>query len=236
MQAITRTPPSLLVITGMAREVRLASGPGVETIASGGDTAGLRARLAARAGNVPHLVLSFGIAGGLEPGLEPGAVIIATGIRDQAGSWPADARLFARLAKLLRRGGAAVSAAELAGVDQPVLGAHAKSALRGQTGAAAVDMESHIAAAFAAERGIPFAAVRAVCDPAERSLPPWIGAALRPDGGTDLPAIARHLLAQPADLAQLIRLARDANAAFASLRRCRDLLGIGRGGADLVEL
>ena len=126
--------------------------------------------------------------------------------------------------------------ADLAGVDAAVLTVDGKAALHARTGAVAVDMESHVAAAYAAEHGIPFAAIRAVCDPAERSLPPWIGAALRPDGGTDIPAILRHLLAQPADIAQLIRLARDANAAFGSLRRCRDLLGIGRGGADLVEL
>ena len=45
-----------------------------------------------------------------------------------------------------------------------------KAALRSETGAAAVDMESHIAAAYAAEAGLPFAALRVISDPATRAL------------------------------------------------------------------
>jgi len=36
---------------------------------------------------------------------------------------------------------------------------------------AAVDMESHIAAAYAAEVGLPFAALRVISDPASRAPP-----------------------------------------------------------------
>ena len=58
----------------------------------------------------------------------------------------------------------------LAGVEQVVAARACKAALRSETGAAAVDMESHIAAAYAAEAGLPFAALRVISDPATRAL------------------------------------------------------------------
>ena len=59
----------------------------------------------------------------------------------------------------------------LAGVEEVVVAQACKAALRSETGAAAVDMESHIAAAYAAEAGLPFAALRVISDPASRALP-----------------------------------------------------------------
>src|SRR4029078_12737416 len=72
--------------------------------------------------------------------------------------------------------------ADLAGVDHAVVSPLEKQALRSATGALAVDMESHVAAAFASRHRFPFAAVRVVCDPAHRALPSLIATALRPDG------------------------------------------------------
>ena len=61
-----------------------------------------------------------------------------------------------------------------------------KAALHSETGASAVDMESHIAAAYAAEAGLPFAAVRVISDPAHRALPALARAAIKPNGQIDL--------------------------------------------------
>src|SRR5256885_9970689 len=58
-----------------------------------------------------------------------------------------------------------------AGVEQVIAARACKAALRLETGAAAVDMESHIAAAYAAEFELPFAALRVISDPASRALP-----------------------------------------------------------------
>jgi adenosylhomocysteine nucleosidase len=219
----------------MSREVRLVAGPGVVTLASGGDPKRLRAGLQAR-NDHPSLVLSFGLAGGLDPALQPGDVVVGSGVRCGPETWQIEGKAAERLADRLRGGGVPARLAEIAGSDLPLTDAAAKAELHEATDAVAVDMESHIAAAYAAEHGLPFLVLRAVCDPAERSLPPLVASALRPDGGTDVPAILRSLARRPSQLPQLVQLARDANAAFAALRRCRDLLGIGRGGADLVEL
>jgi hypothetical protein len=109
----------------------------------------------------------------------------------------------------------------LAAVAAPVVGRAQKEALHGATGALAVDMESHLAAEQARLRGLPFAACRAVVDPAWRTLPPAATAGLRDDGTTALAPILRELARDPAQLPAMIRLAFDARAARASLVAAR---------------
>jgi adenosylhomocysteine nucleosidase len=102
-----------------------------------------------------------------------------------------------------------------------------KAALNRQSGAIAVDLESHLVAEAAAAAGLPFAALRAVADPAERALPP---AALIGLDATGHPALGRILLSlarQPAQLPALLRLARDTRRALATLRRAGTALGDG---------
>jgi nucleoside phosphorylase len=57
-----------------------------------------------------------------------------------------------------------------------------KRALRAETGALAVDMESHVAARVAARRGLPFAVVRVISDSADEALPPAAQIGMKPDG------------------------------------------------------
>ena len=59
-----------------------------------------------------------------------------------------------------------------------------KRALYLETGALAVDMESHIVARIGAARGLPVAAIRVITDPARRALPQAALAAVRPNGTT----------------------------------------------------
>jgi adenosylhomocysteine nucleosidase len=113
----------------------------------------------------------------------------------------------------------------VAGVDAPVLDRAAKAELRSTTEAIAVDMESHVAAKFAAKRGLPFAIVRVVSDPAGRALPRLAATAIKPDGGVDLAHVLRELGREPGQIGDLIQAGLDARAAFASLRRCGRLLG-----------
>jgi hypothetical protein len=140
------------------------------------------------------------------------------------------------LAASLAAGTERVHRGDIAGVDRPVLSRFAKARLHRDTGALVVDMESHVAADFAARHGLHFAALRIVCDPAARSLPRTVARAMKPDGGIDALALIGDLIRNPAELATLSRLAGEARKSFRALGRCRDLLGIGRGAPDLVEL
>jgi nucleoside phosphorylase len=123
----------------------------------------------------------------------------------------------------------------IAGVDYAVATTEAKRRMHAETGAAAVDMESHIVARLAAAHGLNFAAVRVVIDPAHRAVPGAALAGMRPDGGTSITAVLRELIASPSQLTGLLRLAYDGYAARRALLRTRRLLGPGFGLLGLGE-
>jgi hopanoid-associated phosphorylase len=233
--AVPQDPP-ILVVTGLAAEARLAAGPGVSTLLAGGNPTRLRSLLNARVKPECRAVVSVGIAGGLDPSLSPGDVIVATGVMAPDRRYVASASIALRLAARLSNHPKRVIMADIAGADHAVLLPSDKRSFLNTTGARTVDMESHVAAAFAAQHRLPFAAVRVVCDPAHRALPELIGTALRPDGEVSLSNVFRSIWQRPAQLLALPRLARDAAEGFRALRGCRELLGHGFGMHDCGEL
>jgi adenosylhomocysteine nucleosidase len=225
----------VLAVTGLAMEARIAAGPGVEVVCSGGDPARLR-------GLLEHLtparycaVISFGISGALDPALRPGDVVVATQIRSDTDTVLLAPALTHALKDRLEDFGRTATCAPVASAEAPVIRAVTKAALREQTGAAAVDTESHVAARFAADADVPVCAVRVISDPAERSLPALAARALRPDGRVNLPAVCDSLAHDPRQILLMIRAGLDARRAFAALRRVRGLLqlGLGFGGVQL---
>jgi adenosylhomocysteine nucleosidase len=227
--------PPVLIVTGLAREMKLASGPGVASVTSGGSTQRLRELLEARMVPGCRAVLSFGIAGGLDPEMATGNVVVATGVVADGMRWPAHRAITDLLATTLRIGGVNARLADIAGVDAPLFDRDAKAAVRSETGAVAADMESHVASEFAARHGLAFAALRIICDPAASSLPAVVADALRPNGGVDHFAVLAGLLRQPNQAATLTRLAGEARMSFRVLGHCRDILGIKVGFPRLVE-
>jgi hypothetical protein len=113
----------------------------------------------------------------------------------------------------------------LAGVEEVVVGQLGKAVLRATTGADAVDMESHIAARYAEDNGLPFAAVRVISDPAHRALPALTMSAIRPDGNVDMWKVMRGIARDPRSIPHLISTGRDFSRALRSLRGCRGALG-----------
>jgi adenosylhomocysteine nucleosidase len=225
----------VLVATGLALEARIAADPDVVTVCSGGDPSRLRSLLAATTPRTVHAVISFGLAGGVDPALRAGDVVIATDVVSGAARWPTDERVTLALAARLTEGRTLPRLGRMAGSDAVVSAPAAKSSLYA-TGAAAVDMESHVAAEFAATHGLPFGVVRVICDPAGRTLPPLAQHALGAQGHVSLAAIFRSLVRDPSQIGALIGLGRDFATAAAALRRSRRLLGPRFGLADAGDL
>jgi hopanoid-associated phosphorylase len=225
-----------LVITGLAQESRIAAGPGVShVVCSGSDPDRLRNQLSDLDPTGLRAVISFGIAGGLDPLLEPGDVVVATAVIAEERAWKVPATVVSAMADRVRASGIAVTQGSLVGVDEPILLPTAKAAVHRETDAIAVDMESHIGAAYAADNKLPFAAIRVISDPAVRALPPLAKKALKPDGRVDFGAVLTGIARAPSEISTLIRAGGDAGRAFAGLRRCRRFLDFGLcfGLADL---
>jgi adenosylhomocysteine nucleosidase len=217
----------VLVVTGAAFEARIAAGDDVSVLCSGGDPSRLRSLLDALDPDDFHAVISFGLAGGLDPALRPGDFIVASHVTANAETWHAAFTLTGALASAVHANRTTLQS--LAGVDAPVMDPAGKAALRASTGASAVDMESHIAARFANEKKLPWGALRVICDPAQRGLPPLALKALKPDGGISMAAVLKSLASNPSQIPALIALGRDTAIAVDALRRARRLLGPGFG-------
>lgn len=214
-------PRPVLIVTGLVQEAKIAAGPGMTVICSSSDPVQLRALLAGFDPSTVRGVISFGVAGGLDPQLKSGAVVIATEVMAGDRRWPAAEALSEELIAGAGVGRQRVFRGGLVGVEKVVTGQAGKAALRSETGAAAVDMESHIAAAYAAEAGLPFAALRVVSDPAGRALPELATTAIKPNGDIDLGKVLRGIARNPLTIRALVSTGRDFNRALRSLRDCR---------------
>jgi adenosylhomocysteine nucleosidase len=217
-------PRPVLIVTGLVQEARIAAGPGMAVICSSSDPRQLRALLATLDPASFRGVISFGVAGGLDPTLKSGDIVVATEVLAGDARWLAELPLneeqIASVALKRRR----VVRGGLAGVEKVIAARAGKAALWSATGAAAVDMESHIAAAYASEMGLPFAALRVISDPASRALPAIAMSAIKPNGDIDLRKVLRGVARNPLSLRALVSTGIDFNRALRSLRGCRSFL------------
>jgi hopanoid-associated phosphorylase len=218
---------------GLTREAKIIGRPGVRTICGGGLSAKLETQIEeAIAEQRPFGVISTGIAGALDPKLKLGDCIIpdaivADGERfDTHPAWTA----------ALRASHPDAMGGALYGSEVIVMGGEEKRRINRELGAAAVDMESHVAARVAARHGLPFAVMRVVSDTTERDLAPAFFVCMRPDGGIDYTAMRRSILKNPAQIPSLIRTGIEVEGAFRALLRRHDLLGPGIGCPDFREL
>lgn len=190
------------IVVGLEAEARIARDFEVPVEVGGGRAEGAAAacsRLIAR--GVSGLV-SFGLAGGLDPALTPGTVLVPTAVLLEAEQWDADAAMLRRL------GGP--TPGTLYGGGEVVASVQAKAALHARTGAVAVDLESAAVARTAQRHGLPFAVLRAVCDGAARDLPRAALVALDGAGRIGIWRTALAALSRPGQLPDLIRLGGDA--------------------------
>lgn len=207
----------LIVTVGMQAEAALLP-PGTQVVVSGADPERLAALLAQR-GQGATAVLSFGIAGGLDPALQPGDLVVATRIRALTGAWAADMAWAAWLAR-----STAARLGVLAGTATAAADPNAKKALRAMTDALAVDMESQVAAAFAAQHGLPFAALRAVADTAAEALPRAALVGLTPEGRPAPLRVLAALARNPREIGPLKQVAARSRTALAALGHAVHLL------------
>lgn len=168
-----------------------------------------------------HALLSWGVAGGLSPALAPGDLLLPERVLSEDGRWTTDPELRARLRHVL--GGHALEGGDLFCSRAPVATVGGKNALAAR-GMLAVDMESAAVATVAQRVGVPFVAVKAICDPATREIPAAALRLLGHDGSLRWRAVPSLLREGPRTWRDLNMLREDLAAARGSLWRAARVL------------
>jgi adenosylhomocysteine nucleosidase len=162
-------------------------------------------------------LMTFGMAGGLDPALAAGTVFLPAELISAAGA------RFATCRSWRQRIGASISPPRAWREGRLLVSDHAietlaeKAAAFRETGAAAVDMESLAVAAVAAGRKLPFVAVRVIVDTAADMLPGAVVAASRA-GRVRIGRLIAGLALAPGEIGALVRLAARYRTAKRSLR------------------
>lgn len=206
----------LAFIVGLQAEARIVRPLSRKVFVGGGTPRGAtQAAKRALASGATALV-SFGLAGGLSPELAAGTIIIPGAVLFHGRHLATDPDLSAAL------GGVTIRAL-LAG-DAIVASVAGKAERWHGTGAEAVDLESGAVAEAARQANVPYAVLRAICDPATRALPPAAVGGLNTGGGIGLLRIGASLLTSPGQIGGLLALSRDAGMARRALMgRVREL-------------
>lgn len=199
----------VVAVVGLRREAAVLRGLEVVTVAGGGAPERLARELAEAARGAVGIV-SFGMAGALDPALRIGDWVIG----ERVGARECDPRWVAALSRRLP--GARIGPVHADGrlIADPA----EKAQLHRRSGCLVADMESDIAAAVAAQAGVLFAVLRCVSDDAATALPPAIAVAMKPDGGLALGAVLGSILGSPGQLPHLVRTVAGFNRAYAALK------------------
>jgi len=145
----------------------------------------------------PALVLTCGLAGGLDPALTLNTVLFET----------ADAALAARL------NSAGLRAARFHCASRMAVTAAEKAALRRDTGADAVEMESDFIHGLCRQHGVRCATVRVISDTATENLPMDFNALTTPEMKMDFGKLALAVAKSPGRIPSLLRLQRQTTVA-----------------------
>ena len=211
---------TLAIIVGMKSEAALL--PCAAMVAcAGGVTARAEALAKAFVAQGATALVSFGIAGGLDPALAPGDLVIGSGVETPEGVVDCDSAWAGRLLAVLGKArsglvhGSPIAAATV----------EHKRGLFQRHGALVVDMESGGVARAAKAAGLPLCVIRAVADPADRALPVAALAGLDEQGNARPWPVIKGLLRRPGDLPGLIRVGLDSQRALSALRDLVQIVG-----------
>jgi adenosylhomocysteine nucleosidase len=216
------------VVVGMKLEAWIAQQPGIRVVCGANSPmlAGLFA--CPKSGQDCCGLISFGVAGGLAPNLRPGTWIVGSEILYGGSRFathePWSKHMLARMPDAVY--------GTIAGVSEPIAQPGDKAALHIETGAVAVDMESHIVATVAGAHGLPMVAIRVIIDPAEHALPRAAVVSLGSNSVVDITALMCLAIECPAEFPGLLKTALYALRAGIALVRGRRILRshIGRAG------
>jgi adenosylhomocysteine nucleosidase len=186
------------------------------TISGIGEFAATRAALKLIEAGAQALV-SFGLAGGLDPTLSAGTIFLPTAVKGAHQQvLPTSNHWRERVVQALACS-APIVVGTLLSSPQAITDVRDKAQVFRTTGAAAVDMESVAVASVAASRAVPFLAVKVIVDTAGDTLPPALVAATD-SGHLRVWRLIHWLVRAPTNIVIVVRLARRYQIAIRALR------------------
>jgi len=188
--------------------------------------------------DISDLLISFGISGGLHPALKTGDLVLA----DQVLAWDhalpelsptqvmpvsfrADAGLIDYIAEKFQENAIHFYRGPILCSPKPISTAASKLSTHRLTGALAVDMESRAICEVAAEAGLPFFCLRAICDPANQTVADTLLAMVDEQGNPRIGHLLAHLVRRPWLLRDMIRMASQFRQALVALETAWLLVG-----------
>jgi adenosylhomocysteine nucleosidase len=154
-------------------------------------------------------LLSWGLAGGLDPSLEAGALVLPLEVISPEGHVLLASAIWRERVRGIVAARHPAYSGRLLSCREPLGSAAAKALAFRQTGAVAVDMESFAVAEVAAAERVPFLSVRAIVDTAHDAVPEVALSATRAgEVGLAMGRVLAALARSPGQLPALIRLAR----------------------------
>ena len=151
-------------------------------------------------------LMSFGLAGGLDPALPAGSMVFPSEVIAGDGTGFLTSMEWRDRLNVAVQGLGPVCTGKLLTSAQAIDTVAAKAAAFRQTGAVAVDMESRAIARVAAAHRVPFVALRVIVDTAADALPRAVVAASS-SGQVRIWRLLGSIALAPAELGALIRLA-----------------------------
>ncbi len=170
----------------------------------------------------------FGVSGGLDPGLGLGDLVFADAVFVERGdgvslAWEKGGRDSDVTLNFEAAKGLTVSWGPIITVQKPVLNTAGKRALFNRTGAITVDMETAAVARAANQSGLPFFAIRTICDTADVSMPEVLYHCVDQKGRPRFPYLFGLIIRKPSLISHLLRMKRDFTKALSTgpqVRRC----------------
>lgn len=211
------TSPAVCIVTALEME-RGWIGPDVSVEVGGMGRTRAEAATTRLIERGAEAVVSWGIAGGLDPGLGPGTVVVPEFVVDgDRDRWYADAgwrdRLLTGIENLVP-----ISRNPMFHSDEVIASPEQKLALHSRWDVAAVDMESAGIARVAQDAGVPWLIIRVVGDAADQELPKAVTGLSDDEGRLRIGAVA-GLVFRPRLWLTLLALGRANAAAARSMRR-----------------